>query len=143
VPEWSEFGTRLFCRPSFEVSETHLVRRRLWPGHNLEFAGAIPAQSGFRVGDNGRFTVFPQADGNFRDSLSTDSFYVDVPSRRREKRREISRLRRRLLRGNEEGRKNWPALLPPKAGRRNDNACLRQAGAWGVWGRGRAGEASA
>jgi hypothetical protein len=79
VPEWSEFGTRLFCRPSFEVTETHLVRRRLWPGRSVELGWAVPSQSGFRVGDNGRFTVFPQADGNFRDSLSTVSFYVGEP----------------------------------------------------------------
>jgi hypothetical protein len=76
VPEWSEYGSRLFCRPSFEVRQTHLVRRRLWTGRSVELGWAVPAQSGFRVGDNGRFTVFPQADGNFSDSLSTVTFYV-------------------------------------------------------------------
>ncbi len=76
VPEWSEYGSRLFCRPSFEVTDTHLVRRLLWPGRSVELGRAVPAQSGFRVGDHGRFTVFPQADGNFSDSISTVSFYV-------------------------------------------------------------------
>jgi hypothetical protein len=80
VPEWSEYGSRLFCRPSFEVTDTHLVRRRLWPGRSMGIGFAVPAQSGFRVGDHGRFTVFRQADGNFSTSLSTTaSFYVGEP----------------------------------------------------------------
>jgi hypothetical protein len=32
VPEWDEYGSRLFCRPLFEVNATHRVRRRFWPG---------------------------------------------------------------------------------------------------------------
>jgi len=78
VPEWDEFGSRLFCRPSFEVTATHRVRRRLWPGQKIEVGGGIPAQmGGFRVGDDGRFTVFLQADGNGLDAVSSAAFHVD------------------------------------------------------------------
>jgi hypothetical protein len=38
VPECSEYGSRFFCRTSFEVTGTHLVRRRLRPaGHAMQF----------------------------------------------------------------------------------------------------------
>jgi hypothetical protein len=73
VPEWSRL--RPFCRRSFEVTETHLVRHRLWPGRTVELGEAIPAQNGFRVGDHGRFTFLPRGD-DFSDSVSTVSFYV-------------------------------------------------------------------
>jgi hypothetical protein len=78
VPEWCEYGSRLFCRSSFEVTDTDLVRRRLWPGLSVGIGFAVPAQSGFRIGDYGRFTVFPTADGSFSDSVSTVSFYVSA-----------------------------------------------------------------
>jgi hypothetical protein len=35
VREWDGYGSRLFCRPSFEVTETHRVPRRLWPGQTI------------------------------------------------------------------------------------------------------------
>jgi hypothetical protein len=84
VPEWDEFGSRIFCRPSFEVTETHRVRRWLWPGQKLAVGCGIPAfDGGFRIGDDGRFTIFLRADGNGFNSLSTAAFAVDQePSKR-------------------------------------------------------------
>jgi hypothetical protein len=79
--EWDEFGSRIFCRPAFEVGDTHRVRRRLWPGRSLEFGWVVPAQMGFHAGDHGRFTFFPRADDNFGDAISTVSFYVGEESR--------------------------------------------------------------
>lgn len=78
VPEWDSYGSRLFCRPSFEVTDTHLVRRRLWPGQTLETGEGVPAQlGGFHIGDEGRFTIFLEADGNDRNAISTAGFRVD------------------------------------------------------------------
>ncbi len=78
VPEWDDYGSRLFCRPSFEVTATHLVRRRLWPGQKIKVGGGVPAQlGGFRIGDDGRFTIFLEADGNGLKTLSTIAFCVD------------------------------------------------------------------
>jgi hypothetical protein len=78
VPEWDEYGSRLFCRPSFEVNATHLVRRQLWPGQKIRVGVGVPAQwRGFRIGDDGRFTIFLEADGNGFNTLSTTSFRVD------------------------------------------------------------------
>ena len=78
VPEWDDYGSRLFCRPSFEVTETHRVRRRLWPGQSIRVGEGVPAQwGGFHIGDDGRFTVFLSADGNGSNALSTTTFRVD------------------------------------------------------------------
>lgn len=78
VPEWDEYGSRLFCRPSFEVTETHLVRRRLWPGQTLKIGEIIPAErTGYRVGNDGRFTIFLDADGKGNAAISTVPFHVD------------------------------------------------------------------
>jgi hypothetical protein len=70
VPEWGDYGSRLFCRPSCEVTATHLVRRRLWPGQKIRVGG-------FRVGDDGRFTIFLEAHGNGLNTPSTVAFRVD------------------------------------------------------------------
>ena len=78
VREWDEYGSRLFCRPSFEVTETHRVQRRLWPGQSIRVGEGVPAQmGGFQIGDDGRFTVFLGADGNGSNALSTATFRVD------------------------------------------------------------------
>jgi hypothetical protein len=78
VPEWDFYGYRLFCRPVFEVTEQHLVRRRLWPGQGVQVGEGIPAQlGGFNVGDDGRFTIFLNADGDRRNAISTEIFRVD------------------------------------------------------------------
>jgi len=78
VPEWDLYGYRLFCRPAFEVSEEHLARRRLWPGQSIGVGEGIPAQmGGFHVGDDGRFTIFLDADGNKSNAISTAIFRVD------------------------------------------------------------------
>jgi hypothetical protein len=78
VPEWDFGGYRLFCAPAFEVSEQHLVRRRLWPGQSIPVGEGIPAQlGGFNVGDDGRFTIFLNADGDKRFAVSTSIFRVD------------------------------------------------------------------
>lgn len=80
ITEWGAYGSRLFCRPSFEVTETHLVRRRLWPGESIEVGGVVPAQGGgFHVGDYGRFTIFLGAFGDRTTALSTAPFRVDPP----------------------------------------------------------------
>jgi hypothetical protein len=78
VPEWDFGGDRLFCAPVFEVTEQHLVRRRLWPGQSIQVGEGIPAQlGGFNVGDDGRFTVFLNADGDRSSAISTEIFRVD------------------------------------------------------------------
>jgi hypothetical protein len=78
VPEWDFYGYGLFCQPVFEVNEEHLVRRRLWPWQSLRVGEGIPGQlGGFRVGDNGRFTIFLRADRNWNKTLSTAPFRVD------------------------------------------------------------------
>jgi hypothetical protein len=78
VPEWDFSGYRLFCTPVFEVSEQHLVKWRLWPGQSIEIGEGIPAQlGGFRIGDDGRFTIFLNADGNKANAISTAIFHVD------------------------------------------------------------------
>lgn len=78
VPEWDFYGSHLFCRPVFEVTQEHLARRRLWPGQSIKVGEGIPAQmGGFHIGDDGRFTIFLSADGNRRNALSTASFRVD------------------------------------------------------------------
>jgi len=78
VPEWDDFGLRLFCRPSFEVSETHLVRRLIWPGQSIHVGQVVPPErNGFHIGDYGRFTTFLRADGNRDKALSTAPFRVD------------------------------------------------------------------
>jgi len=78
VPEWDFYGYRLFCRPIFEVTDQHLVRRRLWPGQSIEVGQGIPGQlGGFQIGDAGRFTVFLGADSKRDEALSTVTFRVD------------------------------------------------------------------
>ena len=78
VPEWDFYGYRLFCRPAFEVEEEHLARRRLWPGQSIRVGEGIPAQmGGFQVGDDGRFTIFLDADSNKANAISTTIFRVD------------------------------------------------------------------
>jgi hypothetical protein len=76
VPEWD--NSRLFCRPAFEVVETHLIRRRLWPGQGLRVGGVMPAErGGFHQGDYGRFTIFLGA-AHFSNSVtSTAGFRID------------------------------------------------------------------
>lgn len=84
VPEWDFYGSRLFCRPAFEVSEEHLARRRLWPGQSIEVGEGIPGQmGGFHIGDDGRFTIFLNADGNRTKALSTATFRVDQQAKNR------------------------------------------------------------
>jgi hypothetical protein len=76
VPEWNR--SRFFCRPAFEVVETHLIRRRLWPGQSVRVGWVMPAErGGFHQGDDGRFTVFLDAGRNSHNSLSTIAFRVD------------------------------------------------------------------
>jgi hypothetical protein len=78
VTEWDDYGSRLFCHPSFEVTETHLAPRRLWPGQSIRVGQVIPPErDGFQVGDYGRFTIFLRADGDRSASLSTPAFRVD------------------------------------------------------------------
>ncbi|HKF52458.1 MAG TPA: hypothetical protein VKB26_09115 [Candidatus Acidoferrales bacterium] len=83
VPEWDSYGYRLFCRPAFEVTEQHLVRQRLWPGQSLYVGERIPGQlGGFHLGDDGRFTILLNADGDKTKTISTSVFRVNqVPSR--------------------------------------------------------------
>lgn len=84
VPEWDFDGYRLFCRPAFEVTDEHVVRTRLWPGQSLYVGEGIPGQlGGFRVGDDGRFTVFLNADGDKAHAISTQVFRVDQEARKR------------------------------------------------------------
>jgi hypothetical protein len=78
VPEWDFGGYRLFCCPVFEVTEQHVAPLRLWPGQTVRVGEGIPGQlGGFRVGDNGRFTIFLNADGNKNTAISTRAFRVD------------------------------------------------------------------
>jgi hypothetical protein len=84
VPEWDFGGDRLFCAPVFEATEQHLARMRVWPGQTIEFGEGIPAQmGGFNVGDDGRFTVFLNADGDRRSQISTSVFRVDQQAKKR------------------------------------------------------------
>jgi len=78
VSEWDFYGYRLFCRPAFEVTQQHLVSRRLWPGQSIQVGEGIPAQlGGFHIGDDGRFTIFLSADGNRNNAISTAVFRID------------------------------------------------------------------
>jgi hypothetical protein len=78
VAEWDDYGSRLFCRPSFEVTETHLFRRRLWPGQSIRVGQVIPPErDGFQVGDYGRVTIFLRADGHRNESVSTPAFRIE------------------------------------------------------------------
>ena len=78
VREWDNYGSRFFCRPSFEVTETHRVRRRLWPGQTYRVGEGVPAQwGGFHVGDEGKFTVFLNADNDKNHVISSAIFRVD------------------------------------------------------------------
>jgi len=78
VPELDEYGSRIFCRDSFEVTDTRRAPHWFWPGQTMQFGEIIPAQmGGFRSGDDARYTVFLGADGNGLNSLSTHSFRVD------------------------------------------------------------------
>ena len=77
VHEW-DFSSRPFCSLAFEVTEEHLAKKRLWPGQRIRFGEGIPAQmGGFRIGDDGRFTVFLNADGNGRNAIASHAFRVD------------------------------------------------------------------
>jgi hypothetical protein len=76
VPEWN--NSRFFCRPAFEVVETHLVRCRLWPGQSLRVGGIMPAErGGFHHGDSGRFTIFLDAVPHSNSAIHTATFRVD------------------------------------------------------------------
>jgi hypothetical protein len=78
VPEWDFVGYRLFCGPVFEVTDQHVVPLRLWPGQSIRVGEGIPAQlGGFHVGDDGRFTIFLDADRNKNRAISTTVFRVD------------------------------------------------------------------
>lgn len=83
VPEWDFGGYRLFCAPAFEVTDEHLVRRQLWPGQSIQVGEGIPAQlGGFDVGDEGRFTIFIDADRDQRNAISTEIFRVDQQAKK-------------------------------------------------------------
>jgi hypothetical protein len=76
VPEWDD--SRLFCRTAFEVVETHLIQRRLWPGQSIRVGWVMPAErGGFHQGDDGRFTIFLDAVRNSNSALSTAAFHID------------------------------------------------------------------
>jgi hypothetical protein len=76
VPEWD--NSRFFCRPAFEVVETHLIQRRLWPGQSLRVGWVMPAErGGFRQGEDGRFTIFLDAVRNSKSAISTAAFRID------------------------------------------------------------------
>jgi hypothetical protein len=78
VPEWDGYGSRLFCRPSFEMSEEHLVRRQFWPGQSIPVGWVLPAErAGFHPGDGGRFTIFLDATRNTNRVISTAAFRID------------------------------------------------------------------
>ena len=78
VPEWDDFGSRVFCRPSFEVTETHLVRRLIWPGQSICVGQVVPPErNGFHIGDDGRFTIFTGMDGDRDNAVSTAPFRVE------------------------------------------------------------------
>jgi hypothetical protein len=76
VSEWDD--SRFFCRSAFEVVETHLIRRRLWPGQSLRVGGVMPAErGGFQRGDGGRFTIFLDGAYNSNRAISTAAFRID------------------------------------------------------------------
>ena len=75
--ELGGYGSRLFCRLSFEVTETHLVQRRMWPGESIRVGQVDPVRGGSYVKDDLRFIVFPHADGNPNTALSTPAFRLD------------------------------------------------------------------
>lgn len=78
VPEWDDFGSRPFCRPAFEITDTHLVRKLVWPGQTLHVGFGVPAQWGdFSEGDEGRFTVFRNADCDGKHVISSHRFVAD------------------------------------------------------------------
>ena len=77
VPEWDSYGSRLFCRPSFEITDTHRVSRRMWPGQTYRLSDVVPAQRGGHVGDEGRFTVFLNADNDKNHAISSGIFWMD------------------------------------------------------------------
>jgi hypothetical protein len=79
VPEWDFGGYRLFCRPVFESTDEHVVPMRLWPGQSVRVGECIPAElgGGFHPGDDGRFTIFLNADGNKKSSISTRVFRLN------------------------------------------------------------------
>lgn len=78
VREWDDYGSRLFCRPSFEITDTHRVRRTVWPGQTYRLGEGVPAQwGGFHIGDEGRFTVFLNADPTRHRSISSTIFRID------------------------------------------------------------------
>jgi hypothetical protein len=78
VREWDSYGSRLFCRPSFEITGTHRVPRRMWPGQTYRLNEVVPAQfGGFRIGDEGRFTVFLNADNDKNRAISSEIFRVE------------------------------------------------------------------
>ena len=76
VQKWDE--SRLFCRPAFEVTATHIVRKWLWPGQSLYVGSGVPAQwGGFQAGDAGRFTLFKNGDSDGARVLSSPQFVAD------------------------------------------------------------------
>jgi hypothetical protein len=78
IPEWDFVGYRLFCRPVFETTDQRIGVLRLWPGQSVRVGEGIPAQlGGFHAGDDGRFTIFLNADGDRNHSISTWPFRVD------------------------------------------------------------------
>jgi len=78
VREWDSYGSRFFCSPSFEITETHRVPRRIWPGQTYRLDEVVPAQfGGFHAGDEGRFTVFLNADNDKNRAISSEIFRVD------------------------------------------------------------------
>ncbi len=44
VPAWYGFGARFFCRPTFEIADTQIVRKLVWPGQTLHVGFGVPAQ---------------------------------------------------------------------------------------------------
>ena len=86
VPEWDFGGFRLFCLPIFEVTEQHVAPLRLWHGQSIRVGEGIPAQlGGFHVGDDGRFTIFLNANGDKSSAISTRAFRVDQEVKKRVK----------------------------------------------------------
>jgi hypothetical protein len=78
VPEWDFYGYRVFCRPAFETTDQHLVRRRLWPGQSIAVGSGTPGQlGGFHIGDYGRFTIFLRGDNDPNDAASTRPFLLE------------------------------------------------------------------
>jgi hypothetical protein len=76
VTEWDD--SRFFCRPAFEVVETRLVQRWLWPGQSIPVGWIMPAErGGFRQGDAARFTIFLDANRYSTYAISTAAFRID------------------------------------------------------------------